>query len=107
MAYRCPDYLKAWLASIEGDERFVMTVAAGAIDGALLMLGYLSGGEYVTLTLGTVAVYISGKTMVDMAASNSDAKIAASSALTNVAASRSDASIAASTGETPPFGGSK
>lgn len=75
MKYRCPEFLKEMLDAIAGDERLVVTIGAGAVDAGLLMGGWLTGGEYVTLTLATVAVYISAKSVDNVAASMGRAKI--------------------------------
>ncbi len=76
MTYRCPEFLKATLDAIEGDERFVMTVGAGVVDSILLACGLLTGNEYVTLTLGTVGIYIGAKGVVEVAQTNADARAA-------------------------------
>lgn len=57
--------LRLWLEAISGDEKFLMTLGAGVINTALLVLGYLSQENYVTLTQWTVCVYIAGKTYQD------------------------------------------
>jgi len=49
-----PDLFWKWT----GGTRFVMTVGAGLVDTMLLLLGKLTGEQYVMLTMGTVAVYI-------------------------------------------------
>lgn len=61
-----PEYLKAWLDSISGDEKFVLTLGAGIVNTLLLMFGFLDQGNYVFLTMGTVAAYITGKTVEDI-----------------------------------------
>ncbi len=43
-----------------GGTRFVMTVGAGIVDTGLVVFDKLTGDQYVTLTLGTVAVFIAG-----------------------------------------------
>ena len=57
-----PQYLKAWLDAIDGDERFVMTVGAGLIHTFLLLVGAIDQGTYAMLTGGTIVAYIGGKT---------------------------------------------
>ncbi len=49
-----PELFWRWV----GGTRFVMTVGAGIVDTGLLLLGKLTGDQYVTLTLATVAVFI-------------------------------------------------
>lgn len=63
-----PSDLKAWLDAISGDEKFVMTIGAGIIDTLLLIGGFLDQGNYVILTMGTVAAYITGKTVENVQA---------------------------------------
>lgn len=60
-----PVDLKSLLDSISGDEKFLMTLGAGIVNTALLVLGFLSQENYVTLTQWTVCVYIAGKTYED------------------------------------------
>jgi hypothetical protein len=62
------EYVKAWLEAISGDEKFVMTIGAGVVNTGLLMLGLLDQSNYVLLTLGTVAAYITGKTVENVSA---------------------------------------
>lgn len=57
-----PEYLKAWLDAIDGDERFLMTIGAGVVNTLLLVLGLLDQSNYVLLTTSTVGMYIAGKT---------------------------------------------
>lgn len=57
-----PAYVKGWLDAIAGDEKFVMTVAAGLINAVLLIFHYIDQGTYAMLIGSTVAVYIGGKT---------------------------------------------
>ena len=45
-----------------GGRRFALTVGAGLVHTLLLLLGKISGEQFVMLTMGTVAVYISGNT---------------------------------------------
>lgn len=45
-----------------GGRRFLMVIGAGIVDTVLLWFGKLAGGEYVTVTLATVGVYIAGNT---------------------------------------------
>lgn len=56
-----PGVIKSYLDAIAGDEKFLLTLGAGIIDAALLMLGFLDQGNYVILTMGTVGVYIGAK----------------------------------------------
>ncbi len=83
MTYRCPAFIKATLDAIEGDERFVMCVGAGFVDSLLLIGGFLTGNEYVTLTLATVAVYIGAKGAVEIATTNAEARTAMAQAAPN------------------------
>lgn len=57
--------LKKILDAISGDEKFLMTLGAGVVNTALLIAGFLSQENYVTLTQWTVCVYIAGKTYED------------------------------------------
>lgn len=57
--------LRAALDAISGDEKFLMTLGAGIVNTALLVLGYLDQPNYVSLTQWTVCVYIAGKTYED------------------------------------------
>lgn len=49
-----PELFWKWV----GGTRFAMTVGAGIVDTGLLLLDKLTGDQYVTLTLATVAVFI-------------------------------------------------
>lgn len=49
-----PEIFWRWL----GGTRFTMTVGAGIVDTGLVLLDKLTGDQYVTLTLATVAVFI-------------------------------------------------
>lgn len=60
-----PEYLKAWLDAIEGDEKFVMTVGAGIINAIFLACGILSETGYLTILGGTIVAYITGKVAED------------------------------------------
>lgn len=51
-------FLKESLDSIDGDERFVMTLGAGVINTLLLCFGFIDPPIYRDLTLGTVAAFI-------------------------------------------------
>jgi hypothetical protein len=66
-----PVTIKRWLDCIAGDEKFVMTLGAGVVNTLLLVLSYLDQGNYVILTLGTVAAYITGKVVEDIHAGKS------------------------------------
>lgn len=57
-----PEHIKSYLDAIAGDERFVLTLGAGVVNTVLLTLGFLDQSNYVTLTMGTIAVYIAGRT---------------------------------------------
>jgi len=57
--------LKLLLEAISGDEKFLLTLGAGIVNTALLMLGFLDQANYVELTKWTVCVYIAGKTYED------------------------------------------
>ena len=51
----------SWIPSV-GGRRFILTVGVGLVDTALLWFGKLSESGYVTLTLATVAAYVSANT---------------------------------------------
>lgn len=46
-----------------GGRRFLLTVGAGIVYTALLVLGFLDPTAYVTLQVATVAVYIGANTV--------------------------------------------
>ncbi len=48
-----PEYMKALLNAIEGDERFVMTVATHFVSTVVLLTGHIGEGSYITLMLAT------------------------------------------------------
>lgn len=60
-----PETLRAWIAAT-GGRRFLLTVGAGLVNTALLIMGCVSEQTYLTLTLSTVAVYISANTVQKM-----------------------------------------
>lgn len=60
MARSIASWLKEMLDSIDGDERFLMTLGAGMVNAALRVGDFISGEIYRDLTLGTVAVFITG-----------------------------------------------
>ena len=45
-----------------GGRRFIITIGCGLVSGALLWCGKLTSADYTTITIATVAVYISGNT---------------------------------------------
>ena len=45
-----------------GGRRFLMVLGAGMVYTVLLILKYLTGSEYVTLQLATVAAYLAANT---------------------------------------------
>lgn len=59
LSYRCPEFLRQSMASIDGDRLWVMCCLVGAANTALLVLGYLTGEQYVT-ALGIVFSVYSG-----------------------------------------------
>lgn len=58
-----PERIRSYLESIEGDEKFLITIGAGVIDTLLLIFGYLDMGTYATLTTITVGAFIAGDVM--------------------------------------------
>lgn len=53
-------WIKSLLDAIDGDERFLMTLGAGAVNTCLLIGGFIDQGTYAMLTGGTVVAYIGG-----------------------------------------------
>ena len=45
-----------------GGRRFLMVTGAGIVYTVLLVLKYLTGSEYVTLQIATVAAYLAANT---------------------------------------------
>ena len=74
--YRCPAFVKESLDAITGDEKFVMTIAIGFANVILTLLGFLTGGEYITGLTLIFGSYIAGKTTEAVAESNASVKIA-------------------------------
>lgn len=68
--------LKDVLDAIDGDERFVMTALAGFANLVLILAGVIGPTEYVTLSLGTVAVFIGGSAYSAGVQSRADAQVA-------------------------------
>lgn len=52
-----PTELTEWREAY-GGRRFLLTLGAGIVDTLLLWFGKLDATSYVTLTMGTVGVYI-------------------------------------------------
>lgn len=50
------------LISNAGGRRFVMTIGCGLVTSVLLWFGKLTSGDYMAITIATVAVYIGGNT---------------------------------------------
>lgn len=46
-----------------GGRRFLLTVISGAGTWLLCVLGLIDGGVYATVTIATVAAYITGNTI--------------------------------------------
>jgi hypothetical protein len=55
-----PGRIRAYLNSIDGDEKFLITLGAGIVNSVLLVFGFLDMGTYATLTIATVAAFIAG-----------------------------------------------
>jgi hypothetical protein len=53
--------MRAFVESF-GGRRFLLTVLSGAGTFLLIWLGKISGEVYATVTIGTVAAYITGNT---------------------------------------------
>lgn len=60
-AWLTPEKFNAWIEAL-GGRRFLMTMGAGAVHGVMLVTKHLDQQTYMTLTLATVAVYISANT---------------------------------------------
>jgi hypothetical protein len=56
-----PETIEKWLVAL-GGRRFIMTMGAGMVHTALLVLKFLDQQTYMTLTISTVAVYIGANT---------------------------------------------
>jgi hypothetical protein len=56
-----PEVFTAWREAL-GGRRFLMTMGAGAVHGAMLFLRLIDQNIYMTLTISTVAVYIGANT---------------------------------------------
>lgn len=54
LATNCKDFL----ASFEGSRRWLATLGCGAVNALLVHFKDITSDNYVTVTLGTVAVYI-------------------------------------------------
>lgn len=74
--YRCPAFVKESLDAIAGDERFVMAIAIGAANYSLCVMGFLTGGEYITGLSLIFGSYALGKSGERIAESNASARIA-------------------------------
>lgn len=81
----CPQVLKAYLDAIAGDEKFILTVAIGAVNVPLLSFGYLTGGEYITALGWIFTTYVAGKTVESVATSNSATKVEEARSVARVA----------------------
>lgn len=57
--------MRAFLETV-GGRRFLLTVLSGAGTFLLVWLGKISGEVYATVTIGTVAAYITGNTAQKM-----------------------------------------
>lgn len=56
-----PELALAWINGL-GGRRFVMTAGCGLVTTLMRIGGFISGSEYVTIILATVAVYIAAET---------------------------------------------
>lgn len=62
MTAKKPNGYAQWLTTA-GGRRFMLTVGSGLVYTGLLMGRWLSGTEYVTLQVATVAAYLAANTI--------------------------------------------
>ena len=60
-----------WLKAL-GGKRFLLTVGNGIVCSCLLVGGYLSGEQFVTIVLSTTAVFIGAETHLQVQAKKVD-----------------------------------
>lgn len=68
--------LREWLAAIEGDEKFVMVIGAGAVASTHLSLGQIDQGTWLAVVSMTVGAYIGGKVIENTVTTRADARVA-------------------------------
>lgn len=64
-----PEITALWIKAL-GGYRFLLTVGNGLVCSALLMGGFLAGGEFVTIVLATTAVFIAARAHEKVNAAN-------------------------------------